>query len=303
MDEHTRQRAAARIRGAWRLAVYISLGVLVTSAIAAVVAIIIERHVVKLPTMALVAILLLVALGLLLFLHRQIEYLGRQTTARARWMDAADIPDRRFLICGYSPIYRLPDKPCVLDIVPSEITMTIEDACGWSGINFGSWQQSLRVLRVLKGISHVYVINPNLDQFAKFHALMKHFFPTITVTRVGNKGMSWQPGDAPLADPLLLEVSKGKFCPADYENFDYVTAAIDRAFAMIRADSGLPLLEAEGQALIDITGGLKTFSIAGAIASLNREINFVYAGTGEKSGQVHAYDAWIDVFQGQVTGI
>lgn len=223
------------------------------------------------------------------------DRISRQVSATALTFDAGIITDRPCLICGYSPVDEAGEDGLPPASGPFAVNLdmfgnNLEKACSTdkaSYLAFGPWQQNLRVLKKMTNVENLYVINPNKDQFVRFREVICHFFPKLTVELVTHKdgGTTFKrnfhdPGVAP-----------------DYENFEYVTMGIGWGIEMIAKGRKLCVDDAEQLTVLDVTGGFKTFSIAAAIASLNRRLLFVYAGTYERTGQVIGFDVSIQLFE------
>ena len=219
----------------------------------------------------------------------QHDQIARQISARAETIRATDITGRPYLICGYSPIP--PDReatpPGPLTLPLEDLTPNLEKATGTDGAPLKSWQQNIRVLHALKETRHLYILRPDTDQSDLFIQVLRHYFPEdrLKITLISDKRGN--------TDHFEIDL-KNRIEP-DYEDFRYVTKGIDLAIEAIARDNGIDEREAESHTVIDVTAGFKTFSIAAAIASLNRDLLFVYAGTGKNTGKVLAYDAAIEV--------
>ncbi len=235
----------------------------------------------------------IVALLIFCVILWQHDHITRQISATAQTIHASDITGRSCLICGYSPIGDRDGKPAgpmALDL--DNLTNDLELACDKDRSDskeLGPWQQNLRVLKELGEVRNLYVLLPDVDQFNRFVEILRHFFPE---DRLAVKLITDRRGNTAFERDV-----KDKLSP-DYEDFRYVTAGIDLALGMIARDLAISAEEAERHSIIDVTAGLKTFSIAAAIASLNRDLLFVYAGTGNNTGRVLAYDASITLMGG-----
>lgn len=214
---------------------------------------------------------------LFLYIFWNADNINRQMGAQAVSVEVERIGSKRYVICGYSPD-QPPDHQSWSrdDRSPKDIAKVDErDTKNPPPIKYGKWQQNIRVLAALNGVERVYVISPNRDQFADFSAMIQRCFPDITVEQIKIRSTG------------------------DYEDFDYVTKSIHAALDQIARDSNRKKREIEEQTVIDITAGLKTFSIAGAVASLNNNLTFVYARTvfddQHKPGSVVAYDATVNI--------
>jgi len=235
--------------------------------------------------------LLLTGLVLWAFLAWQYPRIQRQIRAKAYWIDAADLPERPYLICGYSPgAFKnhetgMMEGPALRENW-GDYPTDLDQACDRSqGAVLKSWQQNIRVIRRIKGLKHVWVIENSTGQFEAFQHCMSHFFPGVTFSLLTD----------PKTKTPAIRTSDGGAITPDYENFDYVTRSFDNAFGAICKDCDCSQREVHKMTLIDITGGQKTFSVAAAIASLNRDLIFVYAGTFGKEGQIFGYDASIQI--------
>jgi hypothetical protein len=147
---------------------------------------------------------------------------------------------------------------------------------------FGSWQQPLRLLHHLPQIRALWVIDNSAGDYKRFAKVMHHFRPDLHIVRIEDRG--YRPGPH---EPLQLTV-QGRPRSVDYEDFDFVLAAIRRGLVMVAEHAGIDRIAAEAQTLLDVTPGQKPLSIAAAIASLNRRLIFVYVSN---HGRVAGYDA------------
>ncbi|NVO23317.1 hypothetical protein [Donghicola mangrovi] len=218
---------------------------------------------------------------------------NRITQATARVRTDAELTPPEYLITGYSPIGNLSgfDATVKAQALVEDFEGNLGNVCDEHKLDRNlyplSWQQNLRVIRAAcrKGkLKQVLVVEPNFDQFEAFQTCISGFCPEIDVKRVSAKGNP----------SARFTTMYGSVEGQDYENFDYVTAAIARAFEMIAEDAGKKIEDLEDRVAFDVTPGLKIFSIATAIQSLNRNAIFYYAKTnGPDQGKVIAYDASI----------
>lgn len=223
----------------------------------------------------------------------QYERIKRQVTATATVVDASEVDDRTCLICGYSPEVNWKGElvgAMISDLstLPQDLAAACRRDNPLAKQVLGRWQQNLRVLNAFPKVKRLYVLMPNVDQFDRFVEVLRHFYPTnedLEITQVTDKH----------GNTAFRQGAK-KMLKPDYEDFDYVTHGIGLAIGNIKADLDLSQGEAERQTIIDVTGGLKTFSIVGAIASLNRDLIFAYAGTNDREGEVLVYDAEVQFF-------
>lgn len=216
------------------------------------------------------------------------DRIARQVTATAQICDAGEIKDRPYLICGISPASSRKDNdgnlmgPMIMDL--ASFTRDLETACADKESPLTNWQQNLRVLKAMSEVRHLYVLRPDVDQFDRFEKILRHFFDD---ERLSIKLVTDNQGSTTFKRNFKEDVEP------DYEDFRYVTMGIDRGLEMIAKDHKISIEEAEAGTVIDVTAGLKTFSIAAAITSLNRNLLFVYAGTHENTGRVLGYDVSI----------
>ncbi len=220
---------------------------------------------------------LLIVLVAFVILFFQYDRVNEQVTASAEVIDIADIPDRRFLVCGYSPLAEGELVRVEIESLGTDPT-EIAKAEKWEPYK---WQQNVRVINALPGIERVYVILPNEDQFDKFAAVISKVFRNRAkaVEVVPVRGLAQRKSEIEGRSVTSYQFSKGVWRDATYEDYNYVTSAIDWAFAAITKDYGLTSREMQRQVAIDVTSGIKIFSVAAAVASLNRETVFVYAST------------------------
>ena len=220
-------------------------------------------------------VIALVGLGAFAVVHASYGRLQRLVRSEARELDQRDLTARPYLITGFSQIG--PEVQARLEarldqgVAPDQIAAICAEDRG--GATFGGWQQQLRLIRFLseKGpLRVVCVIDNGKGKMALFLRLLRAAFPDIRFLTVpeGAEG-----GVVP------LRVDRNYQPKPDYESYDYVSMAFDRAFALIAAESGKPQVEVEAMCYVDITPGLKVFSVAAAIQTLNREAIFLYVTT------------------------
>lgn len=142
---------------------------------------------------------------------------------------------------------------------------------GWS------WQQMLRCIKPHKDrLKHIYLIGSpdgngkkgSYEVLCAAEFFINHYLKNIK-------------------DPKLHKHPES----IDFEDFDSLTAAFDKAIAEFK-EIGIT----EKDIIIDITGGQKPVSIAGAVITLNKNVTFQYVQTiPDKSGKykVWAYDVII----------
>jgi len=287
-------RKGTRLRGAFRL----SLNILVPTILLGLLVTFVERIADRiLPFLTSGWDFLWAALVVAVLFFGAVYYaygrFSRQVSANAYGFDARKIGGRPYLICGYSPI---PDKDRHGEKITTgprnlrlaDFTSDIEEAIKPEfQRDLGPWQQNLRVLHAIGRVGSLYVINPDQDQFEDFSRVIRHFLPGLEVILV----------TAPDRSTTFRRGYHDLGHKPDYSNFDYVTSAINRALEMIARRERMSPQEVEGRTVIDATAGFKTFSIAAAVASLNRDLLLVYARTGARTGEVIGYDVEVQLFE------
>lgn len=160
--------------------------------------------------------------------------------------------------------------------------------------NGGPWQQNARAIaHHLDRLERIYVL-PSTKSRAQFDA-----FCAFCTTLFGRPMDIRLVRDSSGAEFQLPATAEGD--ARSYENYAYVHAGLSAALAQAKRD--LPDL-AEREVCIEATAGLKTFSIAAGILTLNRDVRFGYVTShleGElQGGEVRVYDARI-TFTGHLT--
>jgi hypothetical protein len=219
-----------------------------------------------------VSFMILVLLILFLFWQtwRNEGDIARQIRAHAEVLTEQQVREdesRRFVITGISAM-KLPafaDETTLaahLEAFGTDLDKAFAPAARDA---LDNWQQSVRFLRALPHIEALFVIDNDKGQFPRFRQLLLHFRPGLRVIRIENAHHR-QP---------------------DYEDFEFCQASIRRGLQMIGKHAGLDPRAAEASTLIDVTPGQKTLSIAAAVASIRRNLIFVYVGF---SGELRGYD-------------
>ena len=139
------------------------------------------------------------------------------------------------------------------------------------------WQQNARAIQHhLPGLKRVLVL-PSTEsdrQWKHFEKLTTAFYPGIKVERVTDEG-----------GRIFANPHDGA---QSYEDYAYVRDGLDRAvIQLLERDEKL----VEADICVDVTPGQKLFSIAAAIATLNRDIKLSYVSTLD--GRVRVFDAEI----------
>ena len=283
-------RARDKIRGSGSLALLTILGLLLIESFSYLISTFYDDLLTPAMSWGVsLALVLLFGLVLWVVLHRQYPKIQKQVNAEASLIDGGDIPDHAYLICGYSPCFDFKTGEATGPAAVgdwSQVDRNLDVACALKDPqNLKGWQQNLRILRRFENcLKTVYVIENEKLQFDRFARCMRHFMPDLTLICIT---------DPKTRSTTLLTRGGAKHDP-DYEVLDYVTKAIDLAFAAIKKSSGLSVDQVHEETLIDITAGQKPLSVAMSIASLNRNMFFVYTGSfGDNEGQISGYDVRI----------
>lgn len=178
-----------------------------------------------------------------------------------------------FLIMFLSPPYRkdvvLSDEPLSIAVGDKMLPSTIEQDIALLAETNWPWQQMMRGLHVHAKdgtLKHIYLIGSadtpsRLGSFKSLklaEALIKHYYPSVSVR------------------PHPVEVH--------FEDFNALVESLNIALRTLKKK---PYTEKDF--VIDVTGGQKTTSIAGAIVTINRGITFQYVQT-DKPYEVLVYD-------------
>ena len=292
----------ARLQNA-KLAALVTLGLAGTTVFLNIANTWIEQLTLKLgyadrPILQLAGLLAALCVVAFVFFFFRLPGLTRRFGATAEVLDQSDLPARPCLITGVSAFSNGktgPEQIPLNDWGPDRLAEAMDSQTGRD--TFGNWQQNLRVLASLPGLSHVYVLENDREEFALFAAVMGRFFPTLSFRRIEDR----TPPKPGTVFGLSSRRLRGPVAP-NYEDFLYVTAGIDRAFQMICAEHHLPIHEAEAATFLDATPGTKTLSIISAIASVNRPILFVYCSPRPHDGhswEVIGYDISMEIRQNQ----
>jgi len=171
---------------------------------------------------------------------------------------------------GYKISVKNKDADCI--VIPQgqlENDIKILEGTLWS------WQQMLRCIEPHKDrLEHIYLIGSSCP---------------VGDEKKGSHGVL---NTAEFLINHYLRDRRVKVHPhpdaVDFEDFDGLTTAFNKAIAVFREER-VP----EKDIIIDITGGQKPVSIAGAVVTLNKNVTFQYVQTTpDKSGKykVWAYD-------------
>lgn len=146
-----------------------------------------------------------------------------------------------------------------------------------------SWQQNIRALWYHRSVlREVFVLDNGLGRFDDFRdyvlAAMKPTCPDIKVTLISDSvypQQSFRLLDAGVEQP-----------PSDYENYRYCDEGLRRGLAMI--EDRLLSSQIDKHCCIDVTPGIKIFSIAAGAVTFNRDLIFSYANN---DGNLSFYNA------------
>lgn len=237
------------------------------------------------------AILVLVIIGLLyLFFHasrnRIFSIFGSSVEV------IREPPPRPYLIVGMSPLINV-DLATIHQelkaIGPAAVASNVVgygEACNSATDNRtplrSNWQQTIRSLWYhRKVLREVFVLDNGHGKFDDFRdyvlAAMRGECDELKVTLIND------PHDA--AKPFKV-VDAGVAQPADYENYRYCDEGLRRGLVMV--EDRLLARDIDKHCCIDVTPGIKVFSIAAGAVTFNRELIFSYANN---SGDVAFYNA------------
>lgn len=257
-------------------------------------------------TTACYAIILVGFVGLMwAYLCMVAPTINRISSANASLVGPSEYPDIEYLITGYSPLAlstkvknNIPAEEHAVreeteakyridEFVSANDPNSLDDAI--AADSFLSWQQNLRAIHEVRRagkLKIVYIIQPSKDQNQLFIGFLKRYFENLEFRMVSAKNNRDE----------VFSVREGKKDIRDYESFNYVSKAFNRAFELISIEEGKPQEEIESAVAVDVTPGTKIYSIAAAIQSLNRRILFFYARSGEgTNGEVLAFDAMVSI--------
>lgn len=154
---------------------------------------------------------------------------------------------------------------------------------------------------ILKGVSleeDIESLNALKNPWWNWHQLLRGLTPhkkLQAVYLIGSKDTPKIPGswhDLNNAENLIrkyfpaIEIEKLKQ-PVDFEDFDEIIKFVTEAISEIKK-RGI----SEKDIIVDVTGGQKTTSIAGAVVTMNRKVTFQYVQT-IPDYQVLAYDVFV----------
>lgn len=232
---------------------------------------------------------LLVAFGALVFVAGYIALiaprLNRLSSVSSKVISPDDYPPVKYMVTGYSPLNDTSVAQEFINKYPN-----IEQACAKDSDGPRlSWQQNLRTLNAANSkdtLEYIIVIEPSKNQTEEFTTLVKKYFPNVIIKAVHSSSNP----DAPFRHTLPTGGTS-----QDYENFDYVTQATRRAFEICSQIEEKDRQDMENLVAVDVTAGLKIFSIAASIQSLDSRSVFFYAKSFENAGEVMAIDAAISM--------
>jgi hypothetical protein len=146
------------------------------------------------------------------------------------------------------------------------------------------WQQTVRaIFHHGDALERVLVLPSaeSLAQWTQFKELMTALFPGLPVELV--RGENGEPFRLPEAPGVQTR---------SYEDYSYLFEGLSRAVELLLAQAGNKDARrlSDKDICIDITAGPKTFSVAGAIVTLNRDLKLSYVSS---EGTVTIFDAEI----------
>ncbi len=148
-----------------------------------------------------------------------------------------------------------------------------------------NWQQNLRAAYHHRTkLKEILVLLPNEDLklFGAFKAFMEGMFKKggyeITVSIIKDRD----------GRPFVMRGRSFEFDPPNYEDYDYVYEGLRRGLDMVRESHDITIDMMSENTIVDTTPGIKIFSIAAAILTLNMDLKFSYV---TNSGDLRFYDA------------
>lgn len=306
MSARDARRDRVRSAGAARALAYIALGIGAATVFTKVLDVFLERLFQWNEVASAIIAGLLVGLVSWLVLYRKSDDLSRLVRSEAKELDVDDLTPRPYFVTGHSPI-----PPVVAANVRGLIPLIqpdgVAELCASKYYEtFRAWQQSIRVMHFLhatiggpdtpqadRRLRKVVVIDNGTSladgtpQVALFIDLIRACFPALEV-RVIPDGATRQKTD--------LRVDRVYSIAPDYETYEYVTSAFDQAFDLLEREEGGGREQIEAGTYIDVTPGVKVFSIAAAIQTLNRRAVFLYVTSAENRAKIEAGRAEYVIF-------
>lgn len=216
-------------------------------------------------------------------------------SSRARMMPQGEDTRRRVLIMGLSPMAEPKIKEFEAFAETGDIDLFASPKAVFDAPYrernetppFLAWQQNVRAInehRTAEGGPELVLVLPSEEsgeQFTRFKDGMCKFLPGLRVERVKS---AFRPEDFKTNGP------DGK----SYENYNYVQQGLQRAIEQARK-SGLRPPATDADICIDITPGMKPFSVAAAVTTLNNELLLGYVAN---DGTARYYDAEVSFARG-----
>ncbi|MBD1206744.1 MAG: hypothetical protein H9533_21795 [Rhodobacteraceae bacterium] len=299
MSERDARRDRVRGLGAAKAALYIGGGLALATVFSKALDVFLTRLFEWNDIASALIAALLVGLVAWLFIYRKSDNLSRLLRSEARELDSNDLLPRPYLVTGHSLFTGdTHEKERALNALIETIRPDmIPDLCKPRDPQdnpLGPWQQGLRIMHFLhdtvggpqaKGdrLRKVVVIDnggtfkdaqggPGTPQVAVFANMIRACFPDVEVLVVP------EGADQKRTD---LRVDRVYSIAPDYETYGYVTTAFDHAFERLERTDGGEREQVEAATYIDVTPGLKIFSIAAAVQTLNRRAVFLYVTSGD----------------------
>lgn len=196
---------------------------------------------------------------------------------------------RKYLLTGYSPRNHV-DAEAAVEIAKKLPFETIALPCdeykeGEHGI-LGAWQQNARTLfHHRKTIQRIYIIRPDKNdaQFKQFKTFLLECLKSVKRDNVKIIEIHHYRDES---RQFTMVGRTGEEEAPSYEDYDYVYEGLRFGLEMIKKTVDENVVERD--ICVDITPGLKPYSIAAAILTLNRKLQFSYV---TMSGHLKFYDA------------
>lgn len=239
-------------------------------------------------------LLLLFALALILFgwlTHVAMQRAGRVLGSTVKVSMPEREQPRRFFLTGYSPLRGPLSATDILNNVngmtADDLRADQEEARRRGLPNLGSWHQNARaVLFHASRLEAVLILRPddNDEEFEKF----VQFIQTC-LKKAGNERAFVRQIHFPGEPDHQFQMTgrTGKYEPPSYEDYEYVYEGLREGLKQLRETISH---WSEEDVCIDVTPGLKPYSIAAAVITFNQGLKFSYVNT---DGHIRFYDAEI----------
>jgi hypothetical protein len=189
---------------------------------------------------------------------------------------------------GGNPKSHPEDKICELSGGAGELENDINKLIA-SNI-YWNWHQQLRALRCMPNIESVYLLgSPDADAYKReipnAEGQYPEYAPGFRQKPGSGKGSydylklcqaflkPYLTAGTATRTPVIIRWSP----PVDFENFNDITRELRTIISRLSKKQGLK----PNEIIVDVTGGQKVVSIAGAVLTVNNELRFQYVQTNE----------------------